>query len=100
MKKIFNFKRVVLICVFTSLLCYTFVGLSNDPSIEECTDPGWRFWGYSYGCAWASSGNGHIANSMPDGSYCVVLIPYERYILGIMIEQGTVEKKIACPENH
>lgn len=100
MKKLFNFKRTIVFFVFIGLLSYTFVGFGNDPSVEDCTDPGWRFWGFSYGCALTSSGNGHIANSMPDGSYCVVLIPYERYVLGILIESGILQKSIPCPSNH
>lgn len=92
-------KQTRIVAIF--LLLFTSISvvktLANDPSVEDCATPAWRFWGESVGCGWQAS-NGHIANELPDGTCCAIRT-HVNYYFGIKFNERTTCDPISCPEN-
>ena len=95
-------KQTRIIALFLLLFTSTAVIkiLANDPSVDDCVTPAWRFWGESIGCAWLSGG--HIANELPDGKTCCALRTHAQYYFGIKFDEWQHCDPIPCPEkpNH
>ena len=100
MRKIFTLKRCVIFIVFVSVLNSFIESLGTDPNLTDCNNPRWCFWGYSFGCAMSMNETIQVVNQSPHSSYGVVLIPYERYVMGVYVESGFTERKIPLPTNH